>query len=95
MEEQTIIKTWNSLPTGKKRHLIFSVTSSRTLAFWYVCGKERQKYYQKNIVFDDNNVDLIRKQIYDEYITCLEKKENIFDKEEKLNKIKKVLLIDD
>ena len=80
---------WDQLTTKQKRHMIFHVLFTRKLAFWFVCGKEAQKKYAA-IYIDDSNVDNVRDEIYNLYISGLEKP-RIYDKEEKLKYINKFL----
>ena len=80
---------WNELTTKQKRHAIFHVLYTRKLAFWFVCGKEAQRKYTATYI-DDDNVDGIRDEVYNLYIVGLNKP-RIFDKELKLETIKKFL----
>ena len=79
------------MTTKQKRHAIFHVLNTRKLAFWFVCGKEAQNKY-RHIFIDDSNVDIIKDEVYNLYISCLEKP-RVYDKEEKLKYINKVFRI--
>lgn len=82
-------KNWNELSISKKKRAIFNLTELSRFAFWQVCGKDRQHYYQ-DLDINDTNVDKIRDDIYNEYINALEKAD-VLDKDIKIAKAKKLL----
>lgn len=81
---------WDTLTTAQKRHRIFSVTTSSLLRFWVVCGKDRQHYYQREVIIDDNTVDTVRDKLSKEYIDNLDAK-NIGNRDVRIKKLKKLL----
>lgn len=76
---------WSDLTTSQKQKRIYRVTCIRLLFFWHVCGKDRQHYYQQLRITDDN-VDTVRDELYNEYISAL-KNEYYFDYNQKVEKI--------
>ena len=72
---------WNALTVKQKRHIIFHVLETNKLGFWFVCGKEAQKKYQA-LIYTEDNVDVVREEIYNLYVSCLNKPK-IFGRKEK------------
>lgn len=64
-------KKWCDLTLSQKRHRIWAVGNASRFKFWDVCSRDRQIYYN-SVNFTEDNIDDIRDQMYEEYLTALE-----------------------
>lgn len=83
------MKKWNELNFMQKRHRIHSVLLCRTLYYWGICGKDRQKYY-KHKKYTEQEIEKERLKIYDEYMNSI-KSIFVFDYGYKISLLKGML----
>lgn len=81
---------WGKKTYSQKKHTIFTFLNVDTTAFWKVCGKEKQRFYEQYDV-TENNIDALRDEIVNLYRKCIVDAD-VFRKKEKIQFMEKHLL---